>query len=321
MRLFESVLATLAHLQRPPQKCLMQLMRLLLMLPGPVTFRHLRRDRPSHERTFARPCARAVAFVALPKAAMMRVVPPDHEQALVRDASFVPQSGQHTYGLARFWNGTQRRTEKGRERSALGWLEGTDNCADRLRVAPTPPTGPAAAPEATRLESYLDHVTRRVQPSALYPRRYVVTDGYSSTPQFLKGVRDIALQQRGTWRRDAHRRYRDNGPPRSGPGRPKPSDGQVHGSERSRFERGASGDEGIVLYPQVGNHVPCNRHRRVVMVVETGTNRSARLLSPDLELAAARLYGYDHARFQMACLCRDAQQCTGLSDCQARSQA
>ena len=113
MRLFESVLATLTHLQRPQRKFLIHLMRLLLMLPGHVTFRNLSRYSPYHERTFARHFATAVDFVALNKAAIMRVVPPDHEQALVLDASFVPKSGKHTYGLAHFWNGTQSRTEKG----------------------------------------------------------------------------------------------------------------------------------------------------------------------------------------------------------------
>jgi len=57
------------------------------------------------------------------------VIPETHEQALVIDASFVPKSGQHTYGLDRFWNGSHRRTEKGLEISALAWLDVTDNCA------------------------------------------------------------------------------------------------------------------------------------------------------------------------------------------------
>jgi len=95
----------------------------------------------------------------------------------------------------------------------------------------------------------------------------------------------------------------------------------VHGSDLARVERVASGDEGIVRYPQVVNHGQCKRHVRVVMVVATCTTRSALLLSTDLDLAAARLYGYDQARCQIAFLCRDAKPLTGLSDCQARSQA
>jgi hypothetical protein len=152
MRLFESVLATLTHLQRPQRKFLGHLMRRLLMLPGPVTLRNVSRDSRYHERTFARHLATAVDVVALNKAAMTRVVPPDHEQALGLDASCVPKSGKHPYGLARFWNGTQSRPETGRELSALGWLDVTDNRADVLRVEQTPPPGPAADQEAARME-------------------------------------------------------------------------------------------------------------------------------------------------------------------------
>ena len=50
-------------------------------------------------------------------------------------------------------------------------------------------------------------------------------------------------------------------------------------------------------------------------------HRSALLFSTDIDLAAARLYGYYKARFQIEFLFRDAKQFTGLSDCQARSQA
>jgi len=189
MRLFESVLATFTHLPRPQRKFLIHLMRLLLLLPGHVTFRHFSRDSPYHERTFARRFATAVDVVALNKAAMRRVVPPDHEQALGLDASFVPQSGKHTDGLAHFWNGTQSRTEKGLELSALGGLEVTDHCADVLSVEQTPPTGPAADQEPTRIDIYLGQVTRVVQQHALSPRRDVVTDGYDSTQKCLDGVR------------------------------------------------------------------------------------------------------------------------------------
>lgn len=62
-------------------------------------------------------------------------------------------------------------------------------------------------------------------------------------------------------------------------------------------------------------------HVCVVVVVETSTNRSALLFRTDIDLAAARLYRYDNARFQIEFLFRDAKQFTGLTDCQARSQA
>jgi Transposase DDE domain len=59
----------------------------------------------------------------------------------------------------------------------------------------------------------------------------------------------------------------------------------------------------------------------VVVVVDTQHNRSAVLFSTDVGLKALTLYRYYKARFQIEFLFRDAKQFTGLSDCQARSQA
>jgi hypothetical protein len=66
--------------------------------------------------------------VSFNKVAITEVVPPDHEQGLIMDASFVPKSGKHTYGLDRFWNGSHSRTERGLEISTLAWLDLTGNC-------------------------------------------------------------------------------------------------------------------------------------------------------------------------------------------------
>jgi hypothetical protein len=83
------------------------------MLLGHATLRNLSRYSAYHERTFARWYARDFDLVSLNQAAIIRVIPPAHEQALVIDASFVPQSGKKTSGLDRFWNGRHSRTEKG----------------------------------------------------------------------------------------------------------------------------------------------------------------------------------------------------------------
>jgi hypothetical protein len=126
------------------------------------------------------------------------VVPSEHEQALVMDASFVPKSGKKTYGLDRFWNGTHSRTEKGLEISALAWLEITGTCAYGLSVDQTPPTGEASDPEATRIDGYLEQLPRVVSAHDLGFLHDVVTDGYDSTQQFMRGVRSVGLHQIGT---------------------------------------------------------------------------------------------------------------------------
>ena len=75
MRLFDSVLMRVKNPKKPQQKFLCHMMRLMLMLPGRVTFRNLSRYSPYHEKTFARWFARDVDFVSLNHAAIVEVVP------------------------------------------------------------------------------------------------------------------------------------------------------------------------------------------------------------------------------------------------------
>jgi DDE superfamily endonuclease len=321
MRLLQSVLPTLRQTKKPQQKFVAHLLGLLLMLPGHATFRNLSRYSSYHERTVTRWYARDFDFVSLNKAAIIQVIPPEHDQALVIDASFVPKSGKKTYGLDRFWNGSHSRTEKGLEISALAWLDITDNCAYCLSADQTPPADKTPGAEATRIDVYLEHLARVVSVHHLRHLRYIITDGYYSKQKFLGGVRALGLEQIGKLRLDANLRYLYQGPQRPGPGRPKTYDGKVYWDNLSRFETVATDDDDVVLYHQVLNHVQFQCHLCVVLVVDTTRNRKAVLFSTDLHLDALTIYRYYKARFQIEFLFRDAKQFAGLTDCQARSQA
>ena len=162
----------------------------------------------------------------LNKAAITQVIAPDHQQALVIDASFIPKSGTHTYGLERFWNSRQRRSEKGLEVSAVAWLDITDRCAYGLSVEQTPPSDKTSEPQGTRIDAYLEQLQRVVCGHHLGHLRYVIADGYYSKRKFLDGVRALGMHQIGKLRRDANLRYLYQGPGHSGPGRPKTYDGK-----------------------------------------------------------------------------------------------
>ena len=321
MRLLQSVLNSLNQTKKPQYKFVTHLLGLMLMLPGHATFRNMSRYSPYHERTFARWYGRDLDWVSLNKGAITEVVPPEHDQALVMDASFVPKSGKHTYGLDRFWNGSHSRAEKGLEISTLAWLDITENCAYGLSVEQTPPSAETSDPAATRMDVYLDQLSRVVKAHDLRFLRYVITDGAYSKQKFVTGVRALELHQIGKLRADAHLRYLYQGPKRPGPGRQKTYDGKVTWSDLSRFERLDTADEHIVLYHQVLNHVQLKRNLQVVVVVHTQRNRYVVLFSTAVNLAPLTLYRYYKARFQIEFLFRDAKQFTGLSDCQARSQA
>ena len=207
MRLLQSVLSRLKQTKKPQHKFVTHLLGLLLMLPGHATFRNMSRYSPYHERTFSRWYGSIFDWVSLNQAALTEVVPPEHEQALVTDASFVPKSGQPTYGLDRFWNGCHSRAEKGLEISTLAWLDITDNCAYVLSVEQTPPSAKTSDPEASRMDVYLDQLSRVVKAHGLKFLRYVIADGAYSKQKFVAGVRALELHQIGKLRADAHLRY------------------------------------------------------------------------------------------------------------------
>jgi hypothetical protein len=291
------------------------------MLPGHATLRNLSRYSSSNERTCSRWYASAFDLVSLKKAAILQVTPPEHEQALVLDASFIPKSGKKTSGLDRCWNGGHGRSEQGLEISALAWLDITANCADSLSVKQTPPTSEATDPETTRLDVYLDQLTHVVSAHDLSHLRDVITDGYDSKQKVISGVKASGRHQLGTLRIDANLRSLYQGPKRRGPGRPKTYDGKVHWNDLTRFIPVATEDDHMVLSHQRLNHVQFQCNLRVVLVIDTQDKRRAWLLSTDVALDALTIYRYDKARVQLEFLFRDAKQFTGLCDCQARAQA
>ena len=189
MRLLQSVLTRLEQTKKPQHKFVTHLLRLMLMLPGRATFRHLSHYSPSHERTFLRWYDRDLDWVSLNKAAITAVVPPEHDQALVMDASFVFLQKRQVRPMASFacGNGSHSRTEKGLEISTLAWLDITVTCTYCLSVEQTPPSADAPDPEATRMDVYLDQLIRVVTTHDLSFLRYVVTDGAYSKQKFVGG--------------------------------------------------------------------------------------------------------------------------------------
>ena len=318
MQLFESVLRRMQNTKKPQQKFLCHLMRLMVMLPGRMTFRNLSRYSSYHEKTFARWFARDCDFVSLNRAAIVQVVPQTHEHVLAFDPSFVSKSGKHTYGLDMFWNGAGSRAEKGLEIATLAWVDVTHNSAYTLSVEQTPPT-PQSAHEETRIDTYLAHIHRVVTTHRLATLRYLVVDGYFGKKKFVDGICALEMHVVGKFRRDANLRYLYRGPRSQSPGRPKTYDGKVRLDDLSRFAQVPVDDGDIELYHQVVNHVQLQRNVALVVVRHRPTGRTALLFSTDISLAAITIYRYYKARFQIEFLFRDAKQFTGLSDCQARS--
>jgi hypothetical protein len=316
--LFESVLTRVQNPKKPQQKFLCHLMRLMLTLPGRMTFRHVSRYSPYHEKTFARWFARDVDFASLNHAAIVDVVPHNHAHVLAFEPSFVPKSGKHTYGLDMFWNGAHSRAEQGLEIATLAWIDVTPNSAYTLSVEQTSPA-PQSSTEETRIDTYVAHIARVITTQPLQALKYLAVDGYFSKKTFVDGVCALDLHVIGKLRRDANLRRLYSGPRGACPGRPKIYDGKVDVSNLAHFEQLDAGDADITLHSQVVNHPQLKRHLHLVVVRHLPTGWYGLLFSTDVALSAKTISRYDKARFQIEFLFRDAKQFTGLSDCQARS--
>ncbi len=318
MRLFESVLIRVQNPKKPQQNFLCHLMRFMLMLPGRMTCRHVSRYRPCHEKTCARWFARDVDFVSLNHAAIVDVVPHSHEHVLAVDPSFVPTSGQPTYGLDVFWNGAHSRAAQGLEIATRAWIDVTYHRADTLSVEQTSPA-PQRGTEETRIETYVAHIARVVTTQPVQALKSLAVAGYFSNKKFVAGVGALDLPVIGQRRREANLRRLYSGPRGAGPGRPTTDDGKVAGSHLAHFEQLDAGDADITLHSQVVKHPQLTRHLPLVVVRHLPTGRYALLFRTDVALSAKTIYRSYQARFQIAFLFRDANQFTGLSDGQARS--
>ena len=158
MRLLQSVLATFPQTKLPQRHFIAHLLGLLLMLPGHATFRHLSRYRFYHERTFGRWDDRPFAFISLNKALMTQVIPPEHQQALIIDTTFMAKTAPTPMALNGSGTAASGTVKKGWRVSATAWLDITDSGAYGLRVEQTPPSDKGAEPQATRIDAYLDQV-------------------------------------------------------------------------------------------------------------------------------------------------------------------
>ena len=174
------------------------------------------------------------------------------------DASFVPKSGKKTYGLDRCWNGSHSRTETGLE--IWRWP------GSRSQV--TAPTASASIrhpqlarsdhAEVTRIDGYLEPLTRVVSAHALGFLHDVVTDGYDSQQQCIGGVRfSRAPSDWGCDELMPIGAISTKGPKCPGPGRPKTYAGKVNWNDRSRLEKVDPEDDQMVLYHQLLNPVQC----------------------------------------------------------------
>src|SRR5215510_13807036 len=153
MTIVNDILKQMPGLGQPQRKCLATLFVTILVLRGRVNFRNLSRYCDYSERTIARQFREPFDWSDFHQRVLMTALDPRAELVSAHDASFLPKTGQQTFGLGPFFNGCASRAERGLEVSTLAVVDVTRRCACTLAVAQTPPGEEATktAQEETRV--------------------------------------------------------------------------------------------------------------------------------------------------------------------------
>jgi hypothetical protein len=297
MTIVTDILKQMSAVSQPQRKFLAVLFATILALRGRVTGRNLSRYCEYSERTMARQFRASFDWPDFHQRVMTRTLDPRSELVSAQDASFLPKSGKHTFGLGHFFNGCASRAERGLEISTLAVVDVTRRCAFTLAVAQTPPGKEKAtahpAEDETRMDFYKqqlhDH-RHRLPPTVIYH----CVDGYFAKKKYIDEVVDLKLHPITKLRHDANCRFLYTGPHPKRRGPKRKYDGKVTFHDLERFEAlGPLEDRPHVhLYTALVWHVSLKHQLRVVVLVNRKDPYKPRfivLASTDLALDGRKL--------------------------------
>jgi len=207
MTVVNQILSRLDNINKPQDKFLQVLFATMLTIHSAINFLSLGRHSELSERTFRRQFRRDFAFPAFNRETIIQAgcLKP---LAFAQDASFIPKSGKHTFGLDKFWNGSHSRVEKGLELSLIAVLDHNAAAAFALSAAQTPPNlaRKKDATGKTRIDFYLEHLR---QTAASLPKsvKYGIFDGFYAKQKFVQGVCQLGFHLISRLRVDAHLKY------------------------------------------------------------------------------------------------------------------
>lgn len=314
------ILAKLSNVNKHQRTFLTELFAVLLGRQGRATFENMARYSRFTEATFRRQFATCFDWLAFNKACINFTQGPFIG---VVDCSFLPKSGSKTFGLDKFWSSCAGKAQRGLEVSLLACVNTVTRGCFALEASQTPPdiTQKEDKPYS-RLSWYMEQLADCLPhlPALLY----WVADGYYAK----KEVFTLFVCQRRhlitRLRHDAalyHLWTKGRQPGQRGPTRR--YDGKAVFNDLSRWQ-----SEGVHpihdhvrLYSALLYSKHFERRLRVVLLLDTRHQKYVLLVSTDEQQSASQITYYYHLRFQIELLFRDAKQFTGLSQCQARSDA
>ena len=245
----------------------------------------------------------------------------------VIDCSFISKSGKKTFGIDRFWSGVASRAKSGLEISVLGCINVMTGKAYFLDATQTPSgLSKKEGNKYSRTDFYLEQILDCLK--SLPTIVYYVADGFYAKGKIINGLTSNGKHLITKLRSDANLKYLNEKPRLKGQqGASRKYNGKVDlrkmgVSDLSKWELVGFDEKysHLTIYTQKLYAVNFDRIFRVVLLLNTKTNKYVLLTSTDTELDARLITKYYQFRFQIEFIFRDAKQFMGLNDCQARDE-
>ena len=155
------------------------------------------------------------------------------------------------------------------------------------------------------------------------PIVYYVADGFYAKSKIVNGLIAHNKHLITKLRTDANLKYLHNLPREKGQrGASRKYDGKVDFKDLSKWELIGCDEKypHLTIYTQKLFAVNLDRILRIVLLLNTKTNKYVLLACTDIEFDARLITKYYQLRFQIEFIFRDAKQFMGLNDCQARDE-
>ena len=321
MKTIKRILFQMSNITKPQHKFLLTLFSTIMLLQGRKNFRNMSRYSNLNEKSYSRNFRKSFDFTLFNHLLIMETIPNTNKRIAAVDASYVPKSGKHSYGIDKFWSGVAGKSKKGQEISSLAIIDLNYNTAYNLSVEQTPSSNEIGEKEENRINFYLQQIKRNKKYLISQSVIHIATDGLYGKKRFIDGLVEIGFHQVGRLRSDANLRFLYKGPHPQRRGAKKKYDGKVKYDDFSRWEFVTEIKSGVSLVTADLNSPRFKRNLRVVALLDQRDPKNHRhilFFSTDLNIDPWELFKMYRSRFQIEFIFRDGKQFTGLTDCQAR---
>ena len=197
---------------KPQKKFVKTLMDTILSTNGRINFRNMSRYSKHNEKTFSRNFEKDFDYFEFNAKSIKNVVYEKDRLVLAFDPVFIKKSGEKTYGLGNFWNGSQSKSEKGLEALGFALVDVKANIGYPLGACQTPPNNKTEKitkiENATRTTFYIHCIKEHTTQIKKYiPQvKHVVLDGYFSKEKVITKIIENDFDIVGKLRSDANLR-------------------------------------------------------------------------------------------------------------------